>query len=327
MGEKCVNSYDCMVKFANALRQNLINIYKNFDNFNINADIFNLIDANNKEKLEALLDTILNFGTNNECGFSFEMFEDLLNYGNIDIDTLNYLICKNMYSVIRMLQAEIKDVEFEEVSDVLRQFACGNYFEYKDGKLSLRNLQMPDDYKNSLLYKLASDNHSFDAVMTNDNNMYIAITYHDALFSYLISNSINLEDCIRIRDNRDVIRGGYTFSISGLAGYVDKIDKNKQIYLSKSKLEKLIDYFKTTMPHLTKRDICQIFKNSDGFGYDFLSASNENNVTIDYDLALENLSNIMAILDDYFPDDDCEDLVASFKERIFYMQHNVMDIG
>ena len=53
---------------------------------------------------------------------------------------------------------------------------------------------------------------------------------------------------------------------------------------------------------------------AEGFGYDFIS-TRKGNFPVDFNLGTENLRDVMSVLDEYFPYDECTDLVEKFKER------------
>ena len=91
--------------------------------------------------------------------------------------------------------------------------------------------------------------------------------------------------------------------------------KDKYVYLSKSRIRKICEFMKGTKPHLIKTEMINTFKKAIGFGYDFLSTSIENETNINYNLAVENLTNIMEVLDEMFPNETSINLVEMCQNR------------
>ena len=295
------------------------------------------------QKYQALLDegkmdksTIIEFISQVEeilrqC-FTFKEFDDFLVNGYIDeVDFITQL----NHSIGRFYESIACDDEivysakmiFKDVYNEFKDFLMYRYFSYKDGKIKFGEHKVPKDFDcNTVIYRLCKNIYSnFNAVMTEnkdstivDGDMYVGCE-HINIFQSLLMNGVDITNGIRIVDNSYRPNAINPFEISHIDKFggrkIDvKLSDNELTYFGKRRLRKIVEYLRTIKPDLTKQELCNIFMDAEGFGYDFISTSN-GNFPVAFDLGMENLRDIMSVLDEYFPYDECTDLVEKFKER------------
>lgn len=264
--------------------------------------------------------------------FTFKEFDDLLNSKNIDyLGFIDYLTrtLRNVYDDI--VDDEQIDYDnrtlFHDMYNQIGEYIHWRYFSYEDGKIKFGPSKVPENFdRSSPIYSLCKDLYrEFSAVMIEnkdstivDGDIYVG-GKHVNIFHALLMNGVDLNNAIRIVDNSYLPDAENPFEISNIAKFGGekvniKLSDNELTYFGKRRLRKIIEYLRTVKPDLTKQELCDIFMDAEGFGYDFISTC-KGNFPVDFNLGMENLRDVMSVLDEYFPYDECTDLVEKFKER------------
>ena len=284
--------------------------------------IFETYSSRNKKLLKYIMNSLFNLN------IDYSVVQCLLSEGILTSQKLD----KDLNNKIRLiLDRQINKISAKSYwnSDFLcmllilkDEFAYSYYFTFKDGKIKIRNLNLTPQESVDIEHKFY-DSPNYDAMMDRKGNVYFAITYHGELMTYLLANSIDMRQGVRIADCDYLDEETFesTFDLSSLASedyeYANSedIEKDKYVFLSKSRIRKICEFMKITKPHLTKTEMINTFKKANGFGYDFLSTSIENETNINYNLAVENLTNIMEVLDEMFPNETSINLVEMCQNR------------
>lgn len=333
MNKEKVSSYSQFLdEFEKAISKNIDNIieYEELEDIKY-KNIFEMYSRDNKRKLDEIMNIFFNFD------IDYSLVDSLINSGGMSSDKVS----ADLNKIIFQRTTKAREVQmnynkkyyysspFIGILGYIGAFAQNNYFTFKNGKIKVRDLMVTSDDCISTAIKLSGAKPNYDAIMDREGNIYLAGTFHDELMFYLLSNSIDLREGVRIADSDylDEISFEPTFDLSSLHKYFEfyaneeDVEKDKYVYLSKSRLRKICEFMKTAKPHLTKAEMCNIFKNADSFGYDFTSTSKFNETETNYHLAMENLRNVMGVLDEMFPDEPSINLVEMcqnrFKEKNF----------
>lgn len=287
-------------------------------------EIFETYSQNNKKLFEFIMSTLF------DIDIDFSQVQSLIDSGELtshkldkDLNDKIHVILDRKIDNLSSNSNYFDDSDFVCVLLTLKdEFAYSCYFTFKDGKIKVRDLKLTPEECVDIEYKFYKSS-NYDAIMDKKGNIYFAMNYHGELMAYLLANSIDLREGVRIADSDYLDEETFeeTFDLSSLGGeeydYASEEDKKKDryVYLSKSRIRKICEFMKGTKPHLTKTEMINTFKKAIGFGYDFLSTSIENETNINYNLAVENLTNIMEVLDEMFPNETSINLVEMCQNR------------
>lgn len=292
--------------------------------------LFTVANERNKENFARLLYKIF---SNAVINYEVRKFLELNNNNEI-------LLNKQLNDEIAMF---FKSKGYGGINGILTDFARGNYFQLKDGEVEFRELKVDiqdvqkaaRDYSSKYNKFFGISDVNYDAILTSSGDLYLAYSMHDYLIPYLIANSVDLRECVRISyvpnkaghyGNNLVFSTLYPYRNEYRYGYTQEMNNDKVLYLRRSNIRKLCEFAKVVNPNLTKEELLKIFQYSEFFGYNFMTKLKKDDIKESYNTAMENLEHISSIVEDEFPDQNTSiNLIDMFEQRLRGYSFNFVD--
>ncbi|MBE5757413.1 MAG: hypothetical protein E7345_00570 [Clostridiales bacterium] len=289
--------------------------------------IFEVANENNKQILDELLSKLFDGAV-----IEYEKKKFLeLNDNNENL--LNRELNRSIATVFNNIK--FINNHANKLGRYLTSFASGNYFHFGDDGIGFREMSTELGSVHKTLKNLTNTSTNYDALMTRDGTIYLAVTEHEDIIPYLIANSIDLKGAVRISYNpkpdkyrKEPLIFGTLFPYMGMITYAspDDMRSDSSIVLSSSRISKLCDYMVEVIPNVTETKMKRIFQFSENFGYDFNSKSNQCDASRNYMIGMTNLNKIMDEVAERFPDSTSGyDLVAMYKDRMRHFSSNILD--